>query len=575
MHASVISRFCDKNHMDDFAERWRLVKSCARCHRLKVKCKFEDPSHELCVRCFRASVPCSVDHDPTAETARKRKRVADHIQADKLEGSPGVARASLNHNENSLYPEIAFDANIVAEIVSLGLVQEQELKDRLDFFHKQVHAFYPLISYPENFTDYQYLKRERPVVLLACVLATTINTNKWPGSSTGDIVHHYLQKYFSTALFVRGGGFTSHLVLAPLILSLWCIPPGMPGYFNSQIYTLTAYNMSMCTNVGHTIDSKAPDKDDMRLYLTVYCCCASLGLSLPRYKLVAWSDNHSNAVARLLSDKQNLNDRYVCYYAKMLCLGQEMLDYLAMTEMALSEGHNRNTILRHMRHKLYLTLMDSGFMMHPGHEKLLLHIAYYHITMIVYDRLVNGQGLKQVDPSPSNANWLVNLQHLDELVSVCGSMIDTFVKLIGVTLNFPTFVYYRVMNALLLLVRLRVLLKFHKQQLEVDVEVHFGKVKDVIEKHTHESVPCQRMVHLLEKIHKWIESAKNHQPAPTLLKMNDVSKDEEIEKFPLPDEPKKHDEWKDFNTDTWNFLSGFEMNFDSLFDLSVPGLDLA
>ncbi|GME94642.1 unnamed protein product, partial [Ambrosiozyma monospora] len=78
----------------DFANKFRRLRACARCHRLKMRCVFEDPKFESCTRCFKAGISCSMTEDPTINTAKTRPR-----KKTKLKGVGPLVSLQTSINE--------------------------------------------------------------------------------------------------------------------------------------------------------------------------------------------------------------------------------------------------------------------------------------------------------------------------------------------------------------------------------------------------------------------------------------------------------------------------------------------
>lgn len=649
-----------------FESRWRQLKSCKRCHRLKIKCSFKDPSFQSCSRCHAIGVECSPDFDPTAKFAKKKTRkvrpevdsaqkfkdllnsalitlnsLAALGESEKKNLSPLIEEFSkiselitksveprntsvvdtdtfqklhkLEFPGSDIYPHIEFSANLAqALILKHKLLSLQEAKLRFDFFHQEILPYYPMLSFSLELADFDYLMENSPMILLSCIYVTTVNDN---GLSTGTstfekrsnnrsmnrLLMYYIESFLSYHVYIRSQDFSYHLIYASLILSLWCLPPHNVGHFKSQINLLTAYNITLCINSGRNSNQKTNkllldnsyERNDLRVFLSVYCCCGSLGLSLPRYKLVTWSNSHSNAISKLLT-KDAANslptraDRYLCYYSKAIYLGQEMLDFLSLTDITSgfesteTMAHklwdrnamtmtNSKIILDNYERKLYLTLVDSGFMITSAKEdtpkeKHLLSIVYYHILMIVYDNLISGYlySRKSAFMQPESPTFLddtmslIYLQHIGKLIATCENLLKTFIKLNSETMNYPTFVYYRALHALTLLIRLQLLVKSHSLSpsdnslnLEINVESYYDKIQKIVVDGEAEKdlVICSKMAFILNKIHNWMKVAVNYKSQPTIadnelngkrdananfIKLTDMSKDLEIENLQPP-----------------------------------------
>lgn len=79
----------------EFASKWRLLRACARCRRLKMKCSYENPSFKSCIRCHAASVDCSFEEDPTAKYAKKRRKKSETFR----KSTPSQAPLSVRDKE--------------------------------------------------------------------------------------------------------------------------------------------------------------------------------------------------------------------------------------------------------------------------------------------------------------------------------------------------------------------------------------------------------------------------------------------------------------------------------------------
>lgn len=675
------------NGTEQFSTRWRQVKSCARCHRLKIRCTFEDPTFKSCSKCFAIGVNCSPDIDPTAKFARKKTRKTKGVEqevekrliydvnsvksiyelidltkrsiSDMIENKEpeifikenlenlsselseisskvnnlieGYEDDGINSNGyerfnqlNDLnYPHIDINSNLAKELLfKLKLISLEESQKRFDYFHNDILPFYPMLLFSEELSNFDYLLEHSPIILLCCIYVTTVNNNDLSDTENHDdhkklnrslnkLLGFYLENFLAYHVYIKSQDFNYHLIYAALILSFWCLPSHKNGHFKSQINLLTAFNISLCINTGNLSNKKmnkilfddSHDRNDLRVFLSVYCSCGSLGLSLPRYKLVTWSKNYSNAVSILLkrdqvNDLPKRYDRYLCYYAKLIYLGQEMLSFLSLnnSHIPLDSYKNDNLpdpmihkvwddntvsmsntriILNNYEQKLYQILMDSGFMINSKQEesldapkeRYLLSIVYYHILVIVYDNLISSylysrkSAFMQAEQTAflADADYLIYLQHIAKLIKACENILKTFIKINLETINFPTFIYYRAMHALILLVRLQLLIKSHsslltedRRDLEINVEYYFEEVSKIISKGQSEKdlVSCLKMSFILSKINNWLKlstnfrSQNNYVPQTlksgktdanaNFIKLTDMSKDQEIENLEPP-----------------------------------------
>ncbi|KAK6198537.1 uncharacterized protein RJT21DRAFT_108575 [Scheffersomyces amazonensis] len=613
----------------EFALKWRQNRACARCRRLKMKCSYDDPSHKSCKRCFTYGVECSIDNDPTAKYAKKKKRKVTTEVSSLINSLINDSQSSLNKLPSDLsdfpqeglqsllnnykaiiskisdaipvsipnelesipssiksteypYPFISFQKNLIKELVEYyQYFTIDEAKIRFDFFIHHMLPYFPAVALSNNLKDFQNLYDNYPLLLIACISVTAVNDNKLSSSKISnsklyELLNHYLYNFIAYYVHVKCDDFSIDLIYVCLILSSWCLPPNKLGHFRNQLNSLTAFNISLCIDLGEIskfkdkqqLDDISDQRNSLRALLSVYCCCGSLELSLRRFKLVTWTKNHEIATRLLMKPGfENLpssEDKYLCYYSKIIATAQEILEFISPI------GINNSSLIPKIKYvlntyerKLDQILDESGFMKsisknQEPKEKYVLCIMYYQLLIIIYDNLISGFLNGHEVPTSKPLSLFQNnerelcLQHIIKLIKICENLIDFFVKLNSEqTVNYPTVLYYRPMHALILLVRLRLVLKsqrfqsMHVNILEIDVEDYFSKVAEIIieNEKTYKSEVCAKMKIILNKIERWMkvsnaykirDNGSNNDINLDLVKLISMSKDQEIESLSMP-----------------------------------------
>ncbi|EGV66627.1 hypothetical protein CANTEDRAFT_117729 [Yamadazyma tenuis ATCC 10573] len=664
-----------------FMNKWRQTRACARCRRLKMKCAFDNPNFGSCKRCFRSGFDCSFDNDPTAKFARKNRRASpmmveshdfaivpsilegDKSRLQKLELSLGDVSSKLSNimkatNSNSLRqfqdfhktsalqecPYIPFGSNIVEEITQKHkLVSIEEFRIRHQFFLDEMLSYYPIISFSKTMTDFDYLYETDPLLLTGCVYVTTINDNglfsrikekhyKLSNEALNQMLNYYLESFISYHVYIKANDFNYRLVDLCLILSLWCLPTTNSGHFKNQFHLLIGFNISLCIDLGDiskslinksytnipVLGDATEQRNHLRAFLSVYVSCGSLGLSLPRFKVVNWTTQHHTAVTFLMKEGEvdgvklpTRNDRYLCYFSKVIRLGQEIFNYFSPSMMDTALSKKRDALFNNMldpytsslshtkfvldnyEQRLYSLLIESGFMDSPEpesgkdqpKEKYLLSVIYYQLLMIVYDNLVSryflsetkGQGYLAVNTMQAPES-VTPVQYIVKLIKLCENLLKSFI-ILGQerTINLPTFFFYRPMHSLILLIKLRILINssnltkwspmIEPEDLKINAEVYFEGVHKLIHEsqHKYSSIVCSRMAIILSRIEKWMHLStgkRSSQPSRSqdqvqsensnLVRMIDTSK--EIENLRDPkEEAMEHN--KDNNNIAQEFAS--------------------
>ncbi|KAG7863059.1 hypothetical protein KL939_000378 [Ogataea angusta] len=593
----------------DFANKFRRVRACARCHRLKMRCVYEDPNFESCTRCFKASLKCSITEDPTETTARSRPRKKIKLKGtgplSALQTSMGEATrlfqtlqrqmsettnnstvtldgqkldfSSLDENLNpeslsqlqaqltdlqrllahavtfskDVYlsskdqnvassinsmkegpvksvpnlPFVAYGPNLVKELIKLKILSEEDARSRFDYFLSDVLCFWPCVSIPSHYT-YDWLLENEPLVLLAFITVTCLND-----ADLHDTLLYYLDNNLAQRVGVLGD-ISPTIVQVYLVLSLWCSPPRKWGSYKHQMSLLTALNLTLCLDLGNEAHRTGPNvlKDGseerkiLRTYIGVYSCCGSLGLSLPRFKVVNWTNTHERCCQILLMGDVTRYDRFLAYYARLVAIGEEIFQFLCPTTASPSLATRLNMLfstdketqdetsfphesLRAMmisyEKKMQKLATESGLLTSESKEKNLLSIIYYQLLMTMYDYVV-CRVLVRKDTLTD-----VYLQTLNRLVRASIKVVDSFVALSEQTSTFPTFFYYRPMHALVALIRSRLLVKSQRLDVEVNVEHEYERVAAALAKVAAHSKVASRMTMILTRVRKWMQVSNN------------------------------------------------------------------
>lgn len=627
-----------------FAAKWRVVKACARCHRLKSKCVYEDPTYSSCRRCYELGVKCSVDEDPTAENARRRNntklalqvalridkllhsvekelQLMDAVQEDecaqkfallsaRLQAAGAKLAASKDDSADKEFPDIPIGSNLAHQLIyTHGIITEEEARLRYEYFLTHMLVFYPIISLPYKLGDFEELLEQNPVLLMTCVLVTSVNDNgiseRSANRELNHKLNHYVNWFLAHHIYIQASDFSFHLVAACLILSLWCVPPRKVGQFKSQIDLMCSFSLSLCIDVGNValfaldvvLRDESVERNNLRSFLGLYCSCGSLGFSLPRFNFVAWSRRHELAVLRLLTPLPDLslptrNDRFLCYYAKVTRVGQELFDFFQVNGVNmhfLSSDNKSNglgglhvslleesgtmplanitAVLKTYESTLSKTISESGFIEEESlspradapKEKYALLLTYYQLMMMAHDNLVSWciMRITGEKPQEDTSDSLLITQHVIKFGEVCEKILQCFVEINSEpTTNYPTFFYYRPLHALISLIRLLILVKSevltaHLTGIDLvhfKLQEYYEKVTRIVERNEtmFDLSVCKQVSVVLQRINKWVNLVTNYDRSRgnlvslDFIKLTDMSKGQEIEKLkPPPENPRK------------------------------------
>lgn len=604
----------------DFVNKFKRIRACARCHRLKMKCVFEDPSFESCTRCFKAGIQCSVTDDPTLAYAKSRPRKRSKLkgtgvlgqlqlainesnklllsfQRGEVEKSDAINLENLStlqfqlsetqrlilHTMNSQkgkdfkenkdkskpelseassinsikegvvksipsLPWISHNQNIMKEIIKLEIITQNDAIKRTNYFFNELHSYWPCVSFPKHY-KYEWLLENEPLVLLSFITVTSLND-----PDLHDTLLYYLEDNLSVRTSITGNISFSFIQIY-LVLSLWCSPPRKWGSYKHQMSLLMALNLTLCLDLGNEVYKNtpnvlkdgSPERHMIRSYMAVYSCCGSLGLSLPRFKVVNWTPVHEKCCQLLLMGEVNDADKFLYFYSKLVSLGEEIFQFLCPNGFpnisvrknssvgSDSDSTINNSTLRSImvgyEKKMQKLAVESNLFSSSSKMRNLLSIIYYQLLMTMYDYIVCRVLLRR------DVLTEVYLQTLNRLIKASEKVIDSFVTLCDQTLNFPTFFYYRPMHALVALIRARLLVKTQQLDFEVNVEGEHDKVYNAINKLSKDSKVANKMGAILTRISKWMKVSskfnKNGATNSMVDLLNELGREKAIEKIKI------------------------------------------
>lgn len=684
---------------EEFESKWRQVRACARCHRLKMRCSYSDPTVKACKRCFSIGVECSPDEDPTAQFARKKrklraattksttpvagvttsigseasgptsvtadsppgtlmkhlrtlvdsvhetlalfegsKRIPDdvpeslqnlqilkqnilsaYLKVSTLVSTTATNSSTTLENGSSIeflkYPQIPYSHNIAKELIyTHKRVSLDECKKRFEFFMNEMLPYYPVISFSKRLRNFQYLLDKFPLLLLSCISVTTIHHNGFLSTPVDNrnlqvLLNYYLERFLSHRIYIQADGFTIQLIQICIILSVWSPPPNKLGHFKNLVNLLLSLNVSLCIGLGDetaktypsgssVADDDSEERNDLRTFLSVYCNCGSLGLSLYRFKLVNWSHNHDLAISKLEQHPKSSSrgDKYLICYAKAIKLSQEIYQVMSIdsgkqTSQTMSTkneskaptsqnlaisliGGDPSTLpvdkltflAQNYEIQFFNLLKDSGFIESGCREASLFAILYYQVSLAMYDKLLhihlNEKHLKHpLLLQQPEEYYITYINLISKLVTLCENILNSYIELNEKqTVNYPTFVYYRPMHSLVLLIRLKLLSKSqvsnipNQSSIKINVEFYFEKISTIISNNQkmYNLGICQAMNEILIKIQKWIKVSEEYTSSPLpvgpeannlkatrsslLIDLMERSKHQEIESLEIPHE---------------------------------------
>ncbi|VEU22825.1 DEKNAAC103913 [Brettanomyces naardenensis] len=317
---------------------------------------------------------------------------------------------------------------------------------------------------------------------------------------------YYLESRLARKTTISGDISVS-LIDIYLTLSLWCSPPRKWGSYKHQMSLMTALNICLCLDLGNdqnrsksaVLKDSSPERHALRAFMGVYSCCGSLGLSLPRFKVVNWSSVHQRCSNLLLMGESTDHDRFLCYYSRLVGLGEEIFGLLSTNDTRLEDPNSLKTTMVSYERKMQSLAVESGLFKEQSLQHNMLSVIYYQLLMTMYDYVVCKVLLRKDFVAD------VYIQTLMRLVKASEKVIQSFISLCGQTIDFPTFFYYRPMHALVALIRARLLARTQSLGIDIDVESEFEKVSKALKELSEKSKVAAKMAVILTRISRWMK----------------------------------------------------------------------
>lgn len=542
-----------------------IKKACARCHRLKMKCVFEDS--ETCDRCLKNGHVCSmtVDHSGRKRTRVVKKKISKrmetiqklrnsivssgkeltNLQKDGLDGSDLTERNldslqyQLNELQNlvisvkglfqtdvplinsansmmdgmlkttSLVVPIPNNQNAVKVLISRGVLTSELARCKYDTFIEELNPCWPCVSFPGHF-DFDWLYQNEPLMLLSLITATCLDE-----PDLHDILLCHLEDQLSLSVSGRQDISFIHIQIY-LVLSVWCAPPKKWGSYNHQIPLMMSLNLTLCLDLGNdsnfregqVLKDGSKERQIIRNFMSVYMSCGSLGLSVPRFKCVNWTPVHEKYCQLLLLGETNENDRFLYYSSKLISLGEEILTFICPN--GFPSSNLRTDEVKGGIDALKNVMINFERRM----QKLAMESGLFNynsmlgnlLSIIYYQLLMTMYDYVVCNGLISEDVLTTDTysQTLHRLIRASEKVIESFVHLSSHPNKFPTFFYYRPIHSLVSLIRVRLLVLTQNLDVEVNVEHAYERVSQALELIGENNLVAVKMAPILTRVNKWM-----------------------------------------------------------------------
>lgn len=483
---------------------------------------------------------------------------------NELPGSPAIAPYG-----NGVTFAIDSATNIIHQVVHvLRLIPEAQARIRFTYFLHHMLPYFPLISLPESFQNYDYISNNCPQLLLVCIYVTTFDHHGFCSEEENVKLNKSLQEIVDTLLtrnvFLNTTDFSYRHIFTCIVVSLWSVPPPESGEYKTHMEILAAANVALCIDAGNAqlfpqeaiFNDDSLERNDLRGFLCLYTSLANMGFSLPRFNLIPWSKRQDLAVEKLLRVNKNLpsrGDEYLCLQARLVRIGQELLFQFSINGIGLQflssnekagesmlpteffgefksmEYENANDIIELFQERLFGVLKETGnidlnsLTALEGAPKQTYWILqlYFQILIAAHDNLVSWSFCRLSGGTTSHSVAVGEhlYKHINGFSDSCKRLIRGFIEIQKEVVSLPTPYHYRAALALISLLRILVLVKSDfvavmlKDYPPIDFELVslHAQVSEIFEKNskTLKLTICNRIGGMLIRISNWINEIQN------------------------------------------------------------------
>lgn len=410
---------------------------------------------------------------------------------------------------NQNLPIIPFERNLIQELMKLKYLTMDILIKKFKYFKEKVLPFWPMMKIPDFF-NIDFMIKNKPLLLATVIVNSCITSDDL---QLYNIVCYYLDMRLSYRIFILGD-ITIDIIQSYLLLSIWNPPPKQWGTFKHQLHLLTSLNLNLVVDMGskceqilidhrNNVLNALPedrhklisfgDLEILRLFLMIYGSCGSMGLSLPKFKSVVWTSKHDlvgNFIYNNLiknNPEPERTDVLIFYLSKVVSIGQEIVNQL-------DKPHNDidllNSFINDSEDKLMKLMMEyklTDINVLQSKENRLIGLTYQQILLLLYDHLIyqnlSSSLIFYVSQNGninenSNKFYKLSVKLMGKLI-LCGKkLIENFITITEETLTIPTFFIYRPMNAIISLIKAKILIKLLIHRIEYN-ENQMNKLNDI------------------------------------------------------------------------------------------------
>lgn len=354
---------------------------------------------------------------------------------------------------------------------------------------------------------------EQPILTLSMIAACATATSQDYAAE----LNNFLKRIYAENI-VMDETNSLEIVKALLVTAFFLKPRPHP---KSPIMLL--YLMAYFLGIGMAYDTKAlisgnvDNQEELeclrertRLFLSMYCVTASFALFIQKMDIFNLLAGSCELNREALLKNGTEEDLKLIYMSRLMALGHEALESIKESEVGhqafettTAKVEHYKTKLREIAELLYLNenakTQLSPVYLHQSesyHQNILLVIHEYVLSELVLHYDDSKEGL------------LVTVCYA--VVGAAQRLVDLFVELAeSESVLFPKLVFYKPLQAIVAMIRVRIIMWSKHLTLQKDVQDAFNKVKRAWERIKMGSFTGVEMYKMLLQVEKWLEFTKN------------------------------------------------------------------
>lgn len=472
--------------------------ACTRCKRLKTKCIWENTN--ICQRCAKANAECidaRFSDNSTrriSNTNRIRKNTSTSSTLNKNKKNDNISQ-SIDEVRDGLIDDHEWPRRIlkrkdcVQVAIEYNYITQEDAKEMYSRFVKNMIVYLPY-DIDQTIVDYDTAEKEQPLLCLAYIVASLWCCNSLMLKKL-KLLTEFCERVIMEQFFMNCQ-FSLEINHALYIMTIYS-DHEQPKKVFTHILT------SMAIGIGQELGNKkdieilssniktSNDYKNARYrcqnFASIYVCVSAASVSLSRIGLLNSLPN-GEKVQRALLGTGSESDKFAA--RSMHLLNTAINSIVAITDDTFSMNVDQTVAsvdqaMCEIESIWGLMSTEVGEEFKNNGSLVPISTAKLQLTLALQEHFMNKiLGFRDEVVYVDRNNKILTTA-AEKIVKIAWELINQFTMLISSTINFPKYMYFRPLNALCALTRVRLVLWSCGLVIDTSIERAFGIVESAWE----------------------------------------------------------------------------------------------